>query len=241
MRVRRHAPLRRLEHHPTKRGSRLYDWILGGQDGLVNTLGLLLGVAAATADRSVVLVAGFAAALAESISMAAVAYSSAKARLDYYQIQLERERREIDEVPEEEREEVRTIYADMGFKGPALDNIVATITADRQTWLNVMMHEELRLFKDQEENPWVNAGIVGAASLLGSLVPLLPFLVLPVWTAMWASLLLTVAVLFAAGLAKARLTVGRPLRSGLEMAALGTAAALLGFLVGKLLGATIPS
>lgn len=239
MRVRTHAHLLHPEHHPSKRGSRLHDWILGGQDGLVNTLGLLLGVAAATTDRGVVMVAGFASALAESISMAAVAYTSAKASLDYYQSQLEREHHEVEESPEVERQEIRAIYAQMGFAGADLDNIVRTITANKDTWVNVMMHEELRLFKDQEENPWMNATVVGCASLIGSLVPLLPFLFLPVWTAMWTSLVLTVAVLFGAGFAKAHLTTGRPLRSATEMAVIGTIAALLGFAVGKLLGVTV--
>ena len=73
-----------MEHHHRGSGSRLRDIILGGQDGLVNVLGVILAVASATNDVKIVLIAGLAATFAESISMAAVAYTSSKAERDYY-------------------------------------------------------------------------------------------------------------------------------------------------------------
>ena len=80
------------EHEGVDRGigRQLRDIILGGQDGLVNVLGLVLGVAAATAHSQVIIVAGLAATFAESIAMAGVAYTSALADRDYYRAQLER-------------------------------------------------------------------------------------------------------------------------------------------------------
>lgn len=67
------------------KGTTLKDIILGGQDGLVNVLGLVLGVAAATATTRIVLISGLAGTFAESLSMAAVAYTSGKAARDFYQ------------------------------------------------------------------------------------------------------------------------------------------------------------
>ena len=100
------------EHHlhasldPHRRSvSGLSDIILGGQDGLVNVLGVILGVAAATSDPHLVLVAGLAATFAESVSMGAVAYTSTIADADYYDSEKEREIRHIEKVPSLERDE----------------------------------------------------------------------------------------------------------------------------------------
>jgi len=73
------------------------------------------------------------------------------------------------------------------------------------------------------------------AAIIGSLIPLLPFLVLPVATSIWVALALSAVVLFAVGAYKARVTVGRPSRSGLEMAVIGTVSALVGYAVGLVL------
>src|SRR5512145_3098228 len=95
--------------------SSLSDIILGGQDGLVNVLGVILGVAAATNDPRIVLVAGLAATFAESVSMGAVAYTSTLADADFYESERAREYRHIENVPHLEREEIRKIYEKKGF------------------------------------------------------------------------------------------------------------------------------
>ena len=80
-------------HDPHRRASGLSDIILGGQDGLVNVLGVILGVAAATSDTQIVMVAGLAATVAESISMGAVAYTSRLAESAFYESERAREYR----------------------------------------------------------------------------------------------------------------------------------------------------
>jgi len=91
-------------HYHIQRDPHLYtnslaDVILGGQDGLVNVLGIVLGVAAATSDPRIVLVAGLAATFAESVSMAAVAYTSTLAETSHYESEREREYRHVRMVP----------------------------------------------------------------------------------------------------------------------------------------------
>ncbi len=180
-------------------GSLLRQIILGGQDGLVNVLGLILGVAAATNDSKIIIIAGLAATTAESISMAAVAYTSSKAEKEYYQRQLEVEKKEIKTIPEMEREEVRIIYYKKGFRGKQLNDIVKKITLDKKVWLNVMMNEELGLTESGSKNPVGEGFVVGVSAVIGSLIPLLPFFFMPVSNAIFWGL-------------SASICAGRPVR-----------------------------
>jgi len=227
--------LHHLHKDPHRRASSLSDFILGAQDGLVNVLGVILGLAAATHDARIVLVAGLATTFAESISMGAVAFTTTLADADHYQSELEREYRHILEAPNLETREIREIYETKGFKGELLDHIVETVTANKDVWVAVMMAEEHQLAPVDRRQALRAAWIVGLSAVLGSLVPLAPFLILPVSTSMLASVLVTALVLFLMGVYKARVTVGRPVRSGLEMALIGTLSALAGYLVGTLL------
>lgn len=220
---------------PHRRASALSDIILGGQDGLVNVLGVILGVAAATHDPRIVLVAGLAATFAESVSMGAVAYTSTMADADFYESEREREYRHIREMPHLEREEVRAIYSEKGFKGDLLARIVDTITANQDIWVAAMMAEEHRLIPVDRTKAVRVALVVGGSAVIGSLIPLAPFAVLPVGMSIWVSILITALVLFGVGAYKARITVGRPWRSGLEMAVIGTVSALVGYAIGILL------
>ena len=115
---------------PIKRRAKanwLRDVILGGQDGLVNILGIALGVIAAGGSRTVLLGAGFAAAITESISIGAVGYTSTLADRDYYRAMQQRELDAIHAMPQAGREEIRRTYAAKGFTGPLLDQIVNTL------------------------------------------------------------------------------------------------------------------
>ena len=226
-------------HHnytdPHKRGSGLSDFILGAQDGLVNVLGVVLGIAAATNDVRVVLVAGLATTFAESISMGAVAFTTTLADADLYQSEREREYRHIVEAPVLETKEIRDIYENKGFNGDLLDRIVETITANKDVWVAVMMAEEHQLSPVDRGSAMKAAWVVGLSAIIGSLVPIAPFIFLPVSVSMWMSVLVTALVLFGIGFYKARVTVGRPTRSGVEMMLIGTISALAGYLVGVLL------
>jgi predicted membrane protein (TIGR00267 family) len=228
-----------LRHHnqtdPHQRASALSDIILGGQDGLVNVLGVILGIAAATGNAYLVLVAGLAATFAESVSMGAVAYTSTVADADYYESEREREYRHIKEVPSLEREEIRSIYANKGLDGELLTKIVDTITANQDVWVAVMMAEEHQLQPVNRKQALRSALIVGVAAFIGSLIPLIPFMFLTVTSAMVLSIALSAVVLFAVGAVKARMTVGHPGKSGIEMATIGIVSALVGYAVGILL------
>jgi len=219
----------------------LSDFILGSQDGLVNVLGVILGVAIASRDLTIILAGGLAATFAESISMGAVAYTStlarrdhylAEVRRDHYLAEVERERQEMVELPHVERQEVREIFERWDFHGPELEDIVDRIVAKPKAWLELMMAHELNLAPVDKGQARKSAILVGTAAIVGSLIPLLPFMFVgaeTIFTGILVSLLVSSITLFVIGWYKAKMTVGRPGRSGAQMAFIGIASALAGF------------
>jgi len=222
-----------VEPHSIGMGRLFRNIILGGQDGVVNVLGIILGVATATNSTYIVLLAGLAATFAESISMAAVAYTSTKAEAEHYDSEVRRELREIREIPEREREEIEEIYRKKGFEGALLGQVVDKITSNRKVWLDTMMREELGLENPSERmTPFWQAVLVGGSAIIGSLVPVAPFFFLPVGTSMPVALGVSLAILFFMGAYKSQSTSGKWLKGGLELMVIGGAAAVAGWLVG---------
>ena len=208
----------------------LRDVILGGQDGLVNILGIVPGVIAGGGSKAVLL----AAAITESISMGAVGHTSTVSERDYYQAEQAREAAEIDAAPEAERQEVRDIYAAKGFTGDLLDRVVDTTTANRDRWLSTMMDEELHLQPVQTPDILRSAVVITIATLIGHLIPLLPFVWLPRATALVTAVVLSAGVLFGVGVYSSVTLVGNWRKNGLKMVAIGLGAAAVGFLIGRL-------
>ena len=134
-------------------GRALRDIILGGQDGLVNVLGLVLGVAAATAQLRIILAAALAATFSESIAMGGVMYTSVLAERDYYLAMLAKEQQEVAEVPEVEIEEVRHIFREKGLRGPAWEARDAMSAAGFARPEDLVSWQEAFERIDQEEGP----------------------------------------------------------------------------------------
>jgi predicted membrane protein (TIGR00267 family) len=226
------GPIIGKEKHGTNNSLR--DVILGGQDGLVNMLGIALGVVAAGGSTHVLVVTGIAAAITESISMGAVAYTSFGSDRDFYLAEKAREQTEISTRPEEEREEIREIYATKGFKGQLLEDVVSTITSNRETWVSTMMNEELHLQPVEQQSLVRSAVIVTVATLIGHFIPIVPFMVVARTPAIIMAIGLSAVTLFAVGVYSAKTLVGDWRKSGLQMLAIGLGAAALGFLIGRL-------
>jgi VIT1/CCC1 family predicted Fe2+/Mn2+ transporter len=223
-----------MDSEKRSNGGLLAEVILGGQDGLVNVLGIVLGVASATNDKFLVLIAGLVATFGESISMAAVAYASARAEEDHYARELKQEQWEMDHLPEVEEEEIRLIYMKKGYRGKELAQMVKNTVSNPQMWLEVMMREEVGLIEPEPAQPIKFAGIVGMSAFIGSVIPLIPFMFFGTVDSIIVSLVLSTLVLFGVGVYKAKITVGNWFKSGLEMAVVGMLAAFVGYIVGKL-------
>lgn len=209
--------------------------ILGLNDGIVTTLVFVLSVSEASGNAvHTVLVAGLAEMLAGGVSMFLGGYSAARAIKEAYLYQVEVERKEIREEPEEERAEVSRMYRDKGFGGSLLDQIVGHVTSDPERWLRVMVRDELGSPPDEGSSSWQAGAAIGISFMVGALLPLLAF-ILRLGGARGIAVVLSIAALVITGAARSRFSNKTWLRSASEMVATGLVGAAAGYAIGAVL------
>jgi predicted membrane protein (TIGR00267 family) len=211
--------------------------VFGFNDGSVSTLALLAGVTGAALARGQLLIAGFSGIIAGAISMAIGAYISSKSEIEHLQSEIEREKREIEEIPEVEEEEVRQIYLKKAdFTDEELGLVVNRITGDKKTWLDCMMKEELGFSEERFENPMRVGAVMLVAFIAGGTVPIMPFLLMSIpQVSFLAASIMTFTSLFVIGVWKTSFTEKHWLTSGLEMVFVGILAAVIPYFIGDLL------
>ena len=219
------------EHHP-HRGDWLREIVFGLNDGLVTTLVFIMAVSEIAPGRLLLVVLGE--VLAGGVSMALGGFLSARTAKQILDQRIATERYEIEHEPEEERAELVSIYQNKGFTGPLLQRVVSHLTADRDRWHRVMVHDELGVVEDTHINPWLQGVQVGVSFVVGGLIPTLPVLFsLP--QARWWAYGLTALTALVLGAVKARYTRQGPVRAGLEFLAVVTLGTLAGVGLGLLL------
>lgn len=224
----------------------LEDFVYGATDGAVTTFAVVAGVVGASLSPSIVLILGFANLLADGLSMAVGNYLAAKTRLEYIEKARRREEWEIDNLVEQEKQEIRDIYAKKGFKEELLEEIVRIITSRRKVWVDTMMREELGLIEGRTR-PMDTAITTFVAFNLVGLIPLLPFVVMYVaglsiiasFDAFTYSIILTGAAFFLIGGVKGRMVQKPLIRSGLGTLLIGGIAASVAFVVGYILNLVV--
>lgn len=233
------SKLKMQESEEHRRQNSLRDIILGGQDGLVNALGIILGILAAGGNTHILIATVLAATFAESISMGAVAYTSALSQKSYYESEREREIKEIEEVPEIEKEEIRQIYEQKGFRGKVLDEIVETITKDKKIWVDTMMAEELHLEPVNVKDVLRSSVIVTISTTIGHLLPAVPFFFADHRNGLILSIIISILSLFAVGVYEAMTLVGTWWKSGFRLVLIGMGAAFVGYFIAKLFNVAV--
>jgi predicted membrane protein (TIGR00267 family) len=200
-----------------------------------------LGLAAAGAALRLFFVAALAALGAESISMGAVAYTSTSARRQVYLKERATEMQEMKEIPENEKEEVRNIFRSWGYKGEDLEDLSQRIFKNPKAMLELMMSYELKLAPVEKSEAIRSFFIVGSSAVLGSLIPLVPFLFAGnnVMVGTEASVVFSGIALFLVGVYEAKTTVGSLWENGLRMTFIGLTAGLAGFLIGHFISALL--
>jgi vacuolar iron transporter family protein len=224
---------------PHSSHSFLSDFILGSQDGLVNVLGILLGISAATSDVRIIYVGALAALGAESISMDAVAYTSTVARRRQYLKEVSKEQFEIKTVPTIERKEVRDIFEGWGYQGAELETITDQIALNPKAAQEFMMSFELKFAPVDKSEARRSFSVVLSSTIFGSIIPLIPFFFVASTTissGAIASVVVSGALLFFIGAYEARELVGSIWWSGLQMTTIGLSAGFAGYLIGRLVG-----
>lgn len=223
------------EYERIARRARIREVVFGAQDGLLSTLALVTGVRGAEASRYTVLVAGLAGALAGTISMALGAYMAGKSQRDVFEFELEAERRQVVERPFVEKVELIEILQNEGLSYDAARRASEAIAENPEVMLKTMAEKELGIPFEQPGSPTHDAVTMGLSFVAGAIVPIVPYFVLDPSAGVLVSVGLTVAALFAMGAAKAQLTESSWWRSGLEIAGLAAAAAVLAYGIGQLL------
>ncbi|HEX9122718.1 MAG TPA: VIT1/CCC1 transporter family protein [Actinomycetota bacterium] len=214
--------------------------IFGANDGLVSNVALIMGVAGAGVSAKVIVLAGVAGLLAGAFSMAAGEYISMRVQREVFERLIHTEAHEIATDPGAEREELTRLYLRKGVSPDLARRLAEEVMRDPQTALETHAREELGL--DPQEglgSPWAAAGSSFATFSVGAIVPLVPFLFLTGDAAVLTSAALTLAALFGVGAGMSFLTGRRLVWSGARMLLIGGAAALVTFLVGKLLNVTV--
>ena len=235
------AALGRFEgRHRAASGNALRAAVLGANDGLLSNFSLVMGVAGAQVSAKTVLVTGIAGLLAGAGSMAMGEWVSVTSARELAGHQLEIEAREIEQVPDEEREELALIYEAKGLGAEQARELAARQIADRSTALDTLAREELGI--DPEELGG-SATVAAATSFvlfaLGASVPVIPYVVLSGDLAVLVSALLSVAGLFAIGALITLFTGRGALYSGGRQVIIGGAAAALTYVVGRLIGGAV--
>ena len=195
-------------HSP--QGRVIREVIYGASDGLVTSLGFVIGVYGALHDSRIILITGVTGASAGALSMGFSAYISSKSQSEFFLAEIDRERREIQEMPDKEREEVRKIYRAKGFDGSDLEMVVRRITRNPKVWLRCMMEEELGLIVESFDTPWIVGAITAFSYGMSAFLPSVPFSMgSPSQAFPWA-VGVSVAALFGLGAGKTRLTRRSP-------------------------------
>ena len=221
-------------HSP--KGKAIREIIYGATDGVVTSLGFVIGVYGALHESRIILITGVASATAGALSMGFSAYISSKSQSEFFLAEIDRERKEILEMPDKEREEVRKIYRAKGFQGQELEMVVKRISSNPTVWLRCMMEEELGLIVESFDTPWIVGGITTASYLTAAFLPIVPFAAMQPHAAFTWSVAVSVLALFGLGAGKTRLTRTPVMKSGLELTGIGLVAALVGYLIGRLTG-----
>jgi len=183
-----------------------------------------------------VVIAGASEMAAGAIAMGLGGYLAARSDADSYAAEEAREKREIVELPDRERDEVRDIFAGYGLTGAELEGAVDAVTAQPEPWLRFMMKEELGLEEPHPSRAVRSGTTIGVAYIAGGFVPLLPyFFPISINRALLLSAVLSIIALGLFGAAKGRFTGVSPLRSALQTMVLGGLAAGVAYAISRVI------
>jgi VIT1/CCC1 family predicted Fe2+/Mn2+ transporter/rubrerythrin len=220
--------------HSGGSGGYLRSVVYGFNDGLTANFGLVAGVVGADVAPHIVIISGVSGAIADALSMGSSGYLAAKSEAEVHAHQIEMERHEMRLMPELEEEELAIIYEAKGLSPERARETAHAMMQDPSQALDAMVREELNIHP-AELAPLKDGLITGTATAVGAFIPILPFLILEHWPAVWLSLAVSMLAHFAIGAARSLFTGRSVWASGRDMFVVGFGVAAVGYLIGELI------
>jgi len=226
-------------HQSSGAGNTLRAAVFGVNDGLVSNAALILGVAGAAADSSIILLTGTAGLLAGALSMAAGEYVSVRSQREMFEYQIGLEREELEQYPQEEAAELALIYAAKGIPRTEAESLARRLLQDPERALDTLAREELGLNPDELGSPTKAAIASFVAFAVGAIIPLAPYVFSRGPNDLFISIGLTAAALFGVGALLSLFTGRRAIHGGLRMLAIGSLAGAATYFIGHALGISL--
>ncbi len=209
------------------------DAIYGVNDGLGAVFGIVSGMAGYTGGSEVVLAAGLAGTMASALSMGAGAYLASKSEREVYESEVARERKEIQEDPQEERLELELFYQLKGLSPEEASSMASRLEKEPKQFLRALVHEELGLSEETFPNPIKSTISAGVSTAIGGFIPIIPFFFAVGMPAVIASFIISTIAHFAVGASKALITTRSWWASGTEMTIVGVIEAAITYGLGR--------
>jgi VIT1/CCC1 family predicted Fe2+/Mn2+ transporter len=226
--------------HKSLGGNALRAAVLGANDGLVSNMSLVMGVSGAAVSNATILITGVAGLLAGSISMALGEWLSVQSSRELAGKQIELEAEELESSPDLERKELSLIYQAKGMDEQSAEKLSLKVFENKEIALETLTKEELGI--DQEElggSAWEAAITSFFLFGIGAIIPVLPFLFSSSSSAIFLSMILSVAGLFLIGSAVTLFTGRSILFSGFRQVLFGVVAAAITYAIGRIIGVSL--
>ncbi|GIP47873.1 hypothetical protein J53TS2_14640 [Paenibacillus sp. J53TS2] len=212
------------------------DIVIGMADGLTVPFALAAGLSGSVSGTNIVVVAGIAEIAAGSIAMGLGGYLAARTDREHYATELERERREIQEVPEREKEEVADVLRRWGIPESNVQSATDSISRDPDKWVDFMMKHELGLEEPEPKRARNSSITIGLSYIIGGLIPLSPYMFIhQANTALMTSVIATLIALYVFGYIKGRFTGSKPFKSAWQTTLVGGVAAGIAFFIANII------
>lgn len=225
-----------IHHNKSNFASVLKEVVFGLEDGMVSTLGSITGIAVGSGNHSTVLLAGSVIIAVESISMGIGSYLSNKSEEEMDQRKVQEEKQEIEEYPEDEKKELYKMYLRDGWPEELATQMSETASQKKELILREMVLRELQLPADSESISTKGGIYMFVAYIIGGLVPLFAYLILPIKSAIPVSIAVTLVGLFMLGMSTTKFTKQPLIKSGLRILIMGGIALVAGLAAGLLIG-----
>jgi predicted membrane protein (TIGR00267 family) len=223
------------EHH-LKSSDIIRDIVIGMSDGLTVPFALAAGLSGAVNSSGIVITAGIAEIVAGSIAMGLGGFLAGRTEVDHYASELKREYAEVEKVPEQEKMEVKEVFAGFGLSERLQHEVAEEMAKDKDKWVDFMMRYELGLEEPKANRATQSAITIGLSYIAGGIIPLSPyFFIGDSRQALYYSCGITMICLFVFGYFKSKVTGQPKIKGALKVLFIGAIAAAAAFLMAKLI------